>query len=76
MFNKTPWSVELQFKSWCTKAPSHPIYDDEIEKILFDNFNFFKSRGALYLAPKKTSKSTVKSWLSDDYIGTMEKPDW
>lgn len=75
MFNKTSWSVELQFKSW-DRDISEPIYDDVIEKILFDNFNFFKSRGALYLAPKKTSKSTVKSWLSDDYIGTMEKPDW
>ena len=75
MFNKTYWSVELQSKSW-DRNVSEPIYDDVIEKILFDNFNFFKSRGALYLAPKKTSKSTVKSWLSDDYIGTMEKPDW
>ena len=75
MFNKTSWSVELEFKSW-DRNVSEPIYDDVIEKILFDNFNFFKSRGALYLAPKKTSKSTVKSWLSDDYIGTMEKPDW
>ena len=75
MYNKTPWSVELQFKSW-DRTVSEPIYDDVIEKILFDNFNFFKTRNALYLAPKKTSKSTVKSWLSDDYIGTMEKPDW
>lgn len=75
MFNKTSWSVELQFKSW-DKNISEPIYDEVIEKILFDNFNFFKTRGSLYLAPKKTSKSTVKSWLSDDYIGTMEKPDW
>jgi hypothetical protein len=76
MFNKTPWSVELQFKSWCTTPPSHPIYDDEIEKILFDNFNFFKTTETLYLAPKKTSKASVKRWLSDDYIGTMEKPNW
>lgn len=76
MFNKTPWSVELQFKSWCTKPPSHPIYDDEIEKILFDNFNFFKTSETLYLAPKKTPKAAVKRWMSDDYIGTMEKPNW
>ena len=76
MFNKTPWSVELQFKSWCTTPPSHPIYDDVIEKILFDNFNFFKTRETLYLAPKKTPKSTVKSWLSDSYTGTMENPNW
>ena len=76
MFNKTSWSVELQFKSWCTTPPSHPIYDDEIEKILADNFNFFKTRETLYLAPKKTSKASVKSWLSDDYRGTMENPNW
>lgn len=76
MFNKTPWSVELQFRSWCTTPPSHPIYDDEIEKILADNFNFFKTREILYLAPKKTSKASVKRWLSDDYRGTMENPYW
>ena len=75
MFNKTSWSVELQSKSW-DRDIHEPIYDEVIEKILFDNFNFFKTRDSLYLAPKKTSKSTVKSWLSDDYIGTMEKPDW
>ena len=75
MFNKTSWSVELEFKSW-DRNISEPIYDDVIEKILFDNFNFFKTRNALYLAPKKTSKSTVKSWLSDDYRGTMENPNW
>lgn len=76
MFNKTPWSVELQFKSWCTTPPYHPIYDDEIEKILFDNFNFFKTSEILYLAPKKTPKAAVKRWLSDDYRGTMENPNW
>jgi hypothetical protein len=76
MFNKTPWSVELQFKSWCTTPPSHPIYDDEIEKILFDNFNFFKTSETLYLAPKKTPKAAVKRWLSDDFRGTMENPNW
>lgn len=75
MFNKTPWSVELQFKSW-DRDISEPIYDDEIEKILADNFNFFKTRSALYLAPKKTSKASVKRWLSDDYRGTMENPYW
>jgi hypothetical protein len=76
MFNKTSWSVELQFKSWCTTPPSHPIYDDVIEKILFDNFNFFTTSEITYLAPKKTPKTAVKRWLSDDYIGTMEKPNW
>jgi type II restriction/modification system DNA methylase subunit YeeA len=76
MFNKTPWSVELQFKSWCTTPLSHPIYDDEIEKILADNFNFFKTSETLYFAPKKTSKASVKRWLSDDYRGTMENPNW
>lgn len=76
MFNKTPWSVELQFKSWCTTPPSHPIYDDVIEKILFDNFNFFKTSETLYLAPKKTPKAAVKRWLSDDFRGTMENPNW
>lgn len=76
MYNKTPWSVELQFKSWSDKIPVGPIYDEEIEKILHDNFNFFPTSEITYLAPKKTSKASVKRWLSDDYIGTMENPDW
>ena len=76
MFNKNSWNVELQFKSWSDKIPVGPIYDDEIEKILHDNFNFFPTREITYLAPKKTSKASVKRWLSDDYIGTMEKPNW
>lgn len=76
MFNKTPWNVELNIKSWSTKVPVGPIYDEEIEKILFDNFNFFATSEITYLAPKKTPKTSVKRWLSDDYIGTMEKPNW
>ena len=76
MFNKNSWTVELNIKSWSTKVPVGPIYDEEIEKILFDNFNFFTTSEITYLAPKKTPKTTVKRWLSDDYIGTMEKPNW
>lgn len=76
MFNKNSWSVELQFKSWSDKIPVGPIYDDEIEKILHDNFNFFPTNKITYLAPKKTPKTVVKRWLLDDYIGTMEKPNW
>ena len=70
------WSHELQFKSWNDKTPKDPIYDDEIEKILHDNFNFFTTSELTYLAPKKTSKAAVKRWLGDDFIGTMENPDW
>lgn len=66
------WSHELQFKSW----NKGPIYDDEIEKILHDNFNFFTTKELTYLAPKKTSKAAVKRWLGDDFIGTMENPNW
>ena len=76
MFNKTPWSVELQFKSWSTKVPVGEIYDDVIEKILADNFNTFTTRETTYLAPKKTPKTVVKHWLTDDYRGTMENPYW
>lgn len=76
MYNKTPWTVELNIKSWSDKIPVGPIYDDEIEKILHDNFNFFPTNEITYLAPKKTPKTAVKRWLSDDYIGTMEKPNW
>lgn len=76
MFNKTPWSVELQFKSWSRTLPVGEIYDNVIEKILADNFNTFTTKEITYLAPKKTSKASVKRWLSDDYIGTMEKPNW
>lgn len=76
MFNKTKWSVELNIKSWSTKVPVGPIYDDEIEKILSDNFNVFTTSEITYLAPKKTPKSAVKRWLSDECIGTMENPDW
>lgn len=76
MYNKTPWSVELNIKSWSRTAPVGEIYDDEIEKILADNFNTFPSGETTYLTPKKTPKTAVKRWLSDDYIGTMEKPNW
>lgn len=65
------WSHELQFKDW----DKDPIYDDEIEKILHDNFNFFTTKELTYLAPKKTPKATVKRWLGDDFIGTMENPN-
>lgn len=64
-------SHELQFKDW----DKGPIYDDEIEKILHDNFNFFTTKELTYLAPKKTPKATVKRWLGDDFIGTMEDPN-
>jgi len=75
MFNKQSWNVELQFKDWSEKIPKGPIYDDEIEKILHDNFNFFTTKNLTYLAPKKTPKSTVKRWLADDFVGTMENPN-
>lgn len=76
MFNKTSWTVELNIKSWSRTPPVGEIYDDEIEKILADNFNTFTTKENTYLAPKKTPKTAVKRWLSDDYIGTMEKPNW
>ena len=75
MFDEQPWSVELQFKDWSDEIPKGPIYDDEIENILYDNFNFFTTKNLTYLAPKKTPKSTVKRWLADDFVGTMENPN-
>lgn len=61
MFNTSRWSVELNTKSWSTKVPVGPIYDDEIEKILLDNFNVFTTSEITYLAPKKDSKSNSKT---------------
>lgn len=75
MFNEQPWAVELKPKNWSNKVPKCPVYDDKIEKILADNFNFFTTKELIYLAPKKTPKSTVKRWLADDFIGTMENPN-
>lgn len=69
MFNKQSWSVELQFKTWNTRKPVGPVYPDEIEQILNDNFNVFETDEITYLAPKKTPKATVKRWLNDDGHG-------
>ena len=69
MFNKQSWSVELQFKTWNTRKPVGPVYPDEIEQILNDNFNVFETDEVTYLAPKKTPKATVKRWLNDDGHG-------
>ena len=69
MYNTSMWSVELQFKTWNTKKPVGPVYSDEIEQILNDNFNVFETDEITYLAPKKTPKATVKRWLNDDGHG-------
>ena len=69
MFNKQSWNVELQFKTWSNKVPKGPVYPDEIEQILNDNFNVFETDEITYLAPKKTPKATVKRWLNDDGHG-------
>ena len=69
MFNKQSWNVELQFKTWNTRKPVGPVYPDEIEQILNDNFNVFETDEITYLAPKKTPKATVKRWLNDDGHG-------
>ena len=69
MFNKQSCSVELQFKTWNTRKPVGPVYPDEIEQILNDNFNVFETDEVTYLAPKKTPKATVKRWLNDDGHG-------
>lgn len=69
MFNKQSWNVELQFKTWNTRKPVGPVYPDEIEQILNDNFNVFETDEITYLAPKKTPKATVKRWLNDDGYG-------
>ena len=75
MFNEQPWNVKLQSKDWSDEIPKGPIYDVEIEKILHDNFNFFTTKNLTYLAPKKVSKASVKRWLADDFVGTMENPN-
>ena len=69
MYNTSTWSVELQFKTWNTRKPVGPVYSDEIEQILNDNFNVFETDEITYLAPKKTPKATVKRWLNDDGHG-------
>ena len=64
MFNKTPWTVELNIKSWSTKVPVGPIYDEEIEKILFDNFNESMTNYNMIIFGKSGSgKSTIFNLL-------------
>lgn len=72
-----PYDVDVMPVSW--KPETDPSFGDKIEEILHKYFHFVKANksGYIYLGPKKkTSVSSIKRWLGDDFSGTMENPNW
>ena len=53
-----------------------PILCPAVMELINKYFNTFRTSHNLYYAPKSTPTSRVISWLSDDFIGTMENPAW
>ena len=53
-----------------------PVLCPAVMDIINKYFNAYRTRHNLYYAPKSTPTSRVISWLSDDFIGTMENPVW
>ena len=53
-----------------------PVLCPAVMEIINKYFNTYRTRHNLYYAPKSTPTSRVISWLSDDFIGTMENPVW
>ena len=51
-----------------------PVLCPAVMEIINKYFNTYRTRHNLYYAPKSTPTSRVISWLSDDFIGTMENP--
>ena len=47
-----------------------------VMEIINKYFNTYRTRHNLYYAPKSTPASRVIRWLSDDFVGTMENPEW
>ena len=53
-----------------------PVLCPAVMEIINKYFNTYRTRHNLYYAPKSTPTSRVTSWLSDDFIGTMQNPVW
>ena len=45
-----------------------------VMEIINKYFNTYRTRHNLYYAPKSTPAKRVRSWLNDNFIGTMENP--
>lgn len=48
----------------------------QVEKELSKHFYKIETTQYTYWFPNSTSKSTAKRWLNDDFIGTMENPNF
>lgn len=57
-----------------TYVDGAPILCPAVIEIVNKYFNTYSTRHNLYYAPKSTPAKRVKSWLNDDFIGTMENP--
>ena len=53
-----------------------PILCPAVMEIINKYFNTYRTSHNLYYAPKSIPASRVLKWLNDDFIGTMENPDY
>ena len=51
-----------------------PTLCPEVMEIINKYFNAYHTSHNLYYAPKSTPAKRVRSWLNDNFIGTMENP--
>ena len=51
-----------------------PILSAAVMEIINKYFNAYHTSHNLYYAPKSTPAKRVRSWLNDNFIGTMENP--
>ena len=51
-----------------------PMLSAAVMEIINKYFKTYRTRHNLYYAPKSTPAKRVRSWLSDNFIGTMENP--
>ena len=60
----------------CKYVDCEPQLCPAVMEIINKYFNTYRTRHNLYYAPKSTPASRVIRWLSDDFVGTMENPEW
>ena len=60
----------------CKYVDGEPQLCPAVMEIINKYFNTYRTRHNLYYAPKSTPASRVIRWLSDDFVGTMENPEW